>query len=236
MIMSLKLVQDTLLEKNFSELEGQTGISRQSFYNFLKNDSMRLSNFTELLSSLDIEIKYQKKINLNIVLESLCYFGAPIGIKPSKKLDLETTLSEAIRASRKDPLLETLIPFVIGKNHDDLDYTDLIKKCLCQDTERYLGYYLSMSFEFWKHKGILTQIHRLSEIIEISGSDWISLLKEPPQAKYRANYEQNSCAKHWKIWTKGDLISHIQRWEKWNSLNVKKIRKNHRKKTRKEIF
>ena len=219
--MNLKLVQDTLLEKNFSELENQTGISRQSFYNFLKNNSMRLSNFTELLDSLDIEIRYQKKINLNIVLESLCYFGAPIGIKPLKKLDLETTLSEAILASRKDPLLETLIPYVIGKNHDKLDYTDLIKKCLCQDTDRYLGYYLSMSFEFWKRKEILTHINRLDEIIEKSDLGWISLSEESPQLKYRSSYEQNSCANRWKIWTKGDLISHIQRWEKWNSFQKK---------------
>ncbi len=199
--------------QNKSQLERKTGLSRQAVVDAVRSKNLKLKNLERLVQHMDLKLVFEPSASETNVLSSLKKFGAPVTAETDGNLPLELALAYALKLSHKDGLYESLLPFVLATNANDLDLEYLTASAVLQKEAGTLGYFVSMANAFLPNQKLKT----LKSYLEpFKFKDERTLLKEE-KVNFPEMFRKNKFALEWKLLVRGKFEDHLARWDKWLS-------------------
>lgn len=217
--MDLDFVVENLKNTNLSEVMRETKVSRQTLYNVLQNKNTTKETVTKL-------VDYFYKKNNAEVYQNLKFYGAPLFENAKKTYSLEQTLFYALNLSRNDGLVESVLPYVLYKNRSVVNLKFLYRKCMKEDLDNLLGYYLEVSTKFRSNKNFEKFLKYMKELCDHQTLQPVPLGKRKVPEYARSAYTQNEVALSWGLLVRGELNHHLERFEKWAALEKQKSKKS----------
>lgn len=200
-----------LKEQNLSKLEGQARVSRQALHNAVKSKNMKLDNLSSVAKAMNYKVELNPVLSEENLLSSLVKWGAPLAYSADGNLPLETTLAEASRQARKDGLFESLVPYVLAKNVDELNPNELVGLAFLNDQAAVVGYFADVAHLFKPNK----KLQQVALLLERGKSEGRELLVKTTKMNFPELFEKNTVALKWNLLVRGNLQDHLDRWNKW---------------------
>lgn len=200
-----------LKTKNLSRLEKRAGVSRQALHQALHTQNMKLANFNSLAKALDLRVELSPAQNEENLLASLVHYGAPLAHSRGGNLSLEEALAESLNWSRRDGLYESVVPYVLIKNAQQLNVKKMVGLAYQNDQVNILGYFAEMAQQYRSHKNLQKLLDLLVPGKEVEKE----LLLHKTNMNFPELFERNPYALKWNLWVRGQFADHRDRWEKW---------------------
>ncbi len=203
-------------QQNKSQLERKSGLSRQAVVDAVRSKNLKLKNLERLAQHMDLKLVFEPSSSESNVLSSLEKFGAPVTSGTEGNLPLELALAYALKLSHKDGLYESLLPFVLATNANDLDLEYLTASAVLQKEAGTLGYFVSMANAFLPNQNLKT----LKSYLEPFKLKVEQTLLMNEKVNFPEMFRKNKFALEWKLLVRGKFEDHLARWNKW--LNFQK--------------
>lgn len=203
-------LKQKLKESNLALVSRQTGLTRQTLYNFLDNKNTKL----ESLQLLD---KYFNDTNEAELYSALTYFGAPLNVKkqnPNKSL--ENTLALGLEHSRQDSLVASVMPYVLYKQRTNLDLYQLYRLAVKSDSDQLLGYFLEVANAYSNFKLFSDFSKNIFQFNKYKSNTLKKLNGKSVKSEYVPLYSSNKLALKWGFLESGTLEHHLERYSKWD--------------------
>lgn len=200
-----------LKDQNLSKLEGEARVSRQALHNAVKSKNMKLDNLSSVAKAMNYKVELTPVLSEENLLGSLVKWGAPLAHSAEGNLPLEATIVEASRRAREDGLFESLVPYVLATNAQDLKPNELVGLSFLNDQAAVVGYFAEVANLFRQNN----KLQQVSLLLERGKRDGRELLVKTTKMNFPELFEKNMVAIKWNLLVRGNLQDHLDRWNKW---------------------
>lgn len=205
-------------DQNLSKLEGETQVSRQALHNAIKSKNMKLDNLSSVARAMNYKVVLTPVYSEENLLSSLVKWGAPLAHSADGNLSLEVTVAEASRQARQDGLYESVVPYVLAKNAEELKLEELVGLAFLEDQVAVVGYFAEVANLFRPHK----KLQEAALLLERGKKEGRQLLVTTTKMNFPELFEKNTVALKWNLLVRGNLQDHMDRWRKWEQ-SLRKI-------------
>ena len=215
--MSLEEVKERVKAYGLTRLANEIDLTRQTLYNFLSSEDMRLSSFMKVLSVLEIEMIFDSDLTDDDVRANLKRWGAPlVASKTSKKLSLEKTLFLALDSVSRDGRLTSVLAFLLTKKASQVKWSELLDDLSSVREHQLLGYLLDLSL-CNRHRTPLSSVRDLLKK-KSKSFNWEAVNKRDAK-KPAESFERykNELASAWKLKVRENPKDAVKRMRKWES-------------------
>jgi hypothetical protein len=206
-----------LKDENLSQLEKRVGVSRQALHSAVKTKNMKLDNLQSVAKALNYTVEVVPNLTEENLLGSLVKWGAPLAHTKDGNLSLEWTVAEALKRARKDGLYESVVPYVLACNANQMNPLTLVGLAYQYNQVNVLGYFAEAANQFRPHANLQTVVR----LLEPGKSTDKELLVLSTKMNFPDLFERNVLALKWNLWVRGGLVDHLSRWEKWEQSQKK---------------
>jgi hypothetical protein len=200
-----------LKSENLSQLEKDSHVSRQALHSASKSRNMKLDNLSSVAKALNFQIVLTPRLTEENLMSSLALLGAPLAHSKNGTLSLYESVSEALKRSREDGVYESLVPYVLWKNVDQLNPLKLVAKAYSTNQVNVLGYFIEMAHAFRPHE----KFSFILKLLEPAKSLTEEFLVSSTKTHFPELFLKNKLAIKWNLKVRGSVDDHLQRWEKW---------------------
>lgn len=211
---------EMLKDKNLTEVEERSGVSRQALYGAMKSQNMKLSNLSSVADSLDLEVQVVPSESEENLLKSLKRFGAPVTHDFGGNLSLESAVALGLKMARKDAYYESVVPYVLALNAELLDANKLLGLALTDDQVNVLGYFCELAYAFKPNQKLKKFLASLNSFKKTETE--LLVLKE--KVNFPELFSKNHLALKWNLLTRGTEQDHLERYKKWQQLRKSSLR------------
>ncbi len=200
-----------LKSENLSKLEKVSHISRQALHSASKNRNMKLDNLTSLAKALNFQVVFTPRRTEENLMSSLALLGAPLAHSKNGTLSLSESVGEALTRARQDGVYESLLPYVLWKNVNQLNPLELVAEAYSVNQVNVFGYFVQMAQAFRPHE----KFRLVLKILEPARSLTEEFLVAGTKTQFPELFLKNELAVKWNLKVRGSVDDHLQRWEKW---------------------
>ncbi len=200
-----------LKSENLSKLEKVSHISRQALHSASKNRNMKLDNLSSVAKALNFQVVLVPRRTEENLMSSLALFGAPLANSKNGTLSLTESVGEALKRARQDGVYESLVPYVLWKNVNQLHPLNLVAEAYSVNQVNVFGYFVEMAQAFRPHE----KFRLMLKILEPARSPTEEFLVAATKTHFPELFLKNKLAVKWNLKVRGSVDDHLQRWEKW---------------------
>lgn len=210
--MDQKTLRRHLSSSNLQRLARATKLSRTTLYKVMEAKPTTTATLGKLSSFFENK-------TANELYQNLKFYGAPLAEKNRRKtLTLEETLLEALKVSRTDSLVESVLPYVLFKNRAVLNLPLLLRESVKSDVDRLLGYYLDVSNQYKPNKTFKNFTHDMRNLFHYETNQPQTLNGKTVKEFALSAYLKNTVALDWGLLVRGELSHYLERFHKWEQL------------------
>lgn len=200
-----------LKSENLSQLEKDSHVSRQALHSATKSRNMKLDNLNSVAKALNFQVTLTPRQTEENLMSSLALFGAPLAHSKKGTLSLTESVREALKRAREDGVYESLLPYVLWKNADQLNPLEVVAEAYTTNQVNVLGYFVEMAQAFRPHE----KFSFMLKLLEAAQSTKEEFLVSVTTTRFPELFRKNKLAVKWKLKVRGSVEDHLQRWEKW---------------------
>lgn len=200
-----------LKSANLSKLEKVSHISRQALHSASKNKNMKLDNFSSVAKALNFQVVLTPRRTEENLMSSLAFFGAPVAHSKDGTLSFTESVGEALIKARQDGIYESLVPYVLWKNLNQLNPLNLVAEAYSANQVNVFGYFVEMAQAFRAHE----KFEFMLKLMEPARSPTDEFLVVATKTQFPELFLKNKLAVKWNLKVRGSVDDHLQRWEKW---------------------
>ncbi len=200
-----------LKSENLSKLEKVSHISRQALHSASKNKNMKLDNLCLVAKALNFQVVFTPRRTEENLMSSLALLGAPLAHSKNGTLSLSESVGEALTRARQDGVYESLVPYVLWKNVNQLNPLNLVAEAYSVNQVNVFGYFVQMAQAFRPHE----KFRLMLKILEPARSPTEEFLVAGTKTQFPELFLKNKLAVKWNLKVRGSVNDHLQRWEKW---------------------
>lgn len=225
----LRSLQSKIQQLGVTELSKRTGISKMQIHRIVNGTSSpTLQTLEKIGSALGYELElrptYKEELFRNDdkgLKQALAHYGAPLLVEgdksPQRWPSLRQTVLRALERGREEPDINSVLPYFLNSNREDLDFAELAR---LTNEPRYLAYLLTVLFHITSERIYLEGLRCFS--IPKGSQGKIPLIKQSltKQQKKRLSQSKNKLAEMWGFMTLDSIDSIQNRFNKWSSANL----------------
>ena len=218
-MMKLDLLKSTMRTYGMKRLAEKASVSRTSLYNLLSGENFEGDTLEKIAQVLNLELCV---LGQTPTYENVCHhlasYGAPLLHDKSKPvtMSLEETAKWGLQLSKRDGLLESVMPFFLVKNFSKINKAQFLSQLNEESQFQLLGYYLDLGAEYMQDK----QLKKFTN--SFYQKKFLSLQLGQKKPSQRAlgvlKSKHNPLAKKWNVLSLGSLEDYFSRFRKWDKI------------------
>lgn len=200
-----------LKSENLSKLEKDSHVSRQALHSASKNRNMKLDNLSSVAKALNFQVVITPRRTEENLMSSLALLGAPLAHSKNGTLSLTECVGEALKRARQDGVYESLVPYVLWQNVDQMNPLHLVAEAYSVNQVNVFGYFVELAQAFRPHE----KFSYMLKLLEPAQSTNVEFLVPTTKTHFPELFLKNNLAVKWNLKVRGSVDDHLQRWEKW---------------------
>lgn len=215
--MKLDPLNDLMKSYGMKPLAEDAGVSRTSLYNLLNGENFESDTLEKVIRVLNLEFGF---LNKNPSFEETCnhlaFYGAPLAYNKSSStfMSLEESLKWGLHYSLKDGMLESVVPYLLFKYSNTLNFNKLFSKLDRQEYFQLFGYYLELAAQFRNNE----KAQNLANTFYAKDFTTLYLGQEKPSDRVLKAVKEriNKSADRWNVFTLNTSENYFERFRKWD--------------------
>lgn len=215
--MKMDLLKSMMKTYGMKPLAEKSGVSRASLYNLFHGENFEGNTLAKVSKVLNLEFGVLGKTpDYENVCNHLAYYKAPLLFDKQKPvtMDLEETTAWALKFSKGDGLLESVMPYFLLKNFKDLHRAKLLAQLDEEYLFQLLGFYLELAAKYSKNK----KMKEFTNSFYQNNFTPLYMSKEKPSQRTLdvLMSKNNPVSRLWNVFSLGSVEGYFEQFRKWD--------------------